>query len=69
VVKAAAAKARQTILLDLVMPNGKAMRFCTGDEMAKFGTAYSIIAERVGSVLVGEILVESEVRGLLAAGA
>ena len=64
-VKALAARARETILLDLMMPNGVAMRFCTGTQMAGFGTAYEKIAERAGTAMVGEVLVEAEVKALL----
>ena len=65
--KAIAAKARQTILLDLTMPNGVAMRFCSGTQMAGFGTAYEKIAERAGTAMVGEVMVEAEVNALLCA--
>jgi hypothetical protein len=64
-VKATVTKARRTILLDMPMPNGKPMRFCTGDEMASFGTAYAKKGEPVGDAMVGEILVEVQVRELL----
>jgi hypothetical protein len=66
-VTATVAKARETILLDLMMPNGVAMRFCSGTQMAGFGTAYEKIAERVGASMVGEVMVEAEVRTLLCA--
>lgn len=65
--KAIATKARQTILLDLIMPNGKAMRFCSGTQMAGFGAAYAKIAERVGEAMVGEVMVEAEVKALMRA--
>jgi hypothetical protein len=64
-VKVAAARVRETILLDLTMPNGISMRYCTGTQMAGFGTAYAKIAERVGDAMVGEVMVESEVKALL----
>jgi hypothetical protein len=63
-VRAIAAKVREVALLDLVMPNAKAMRFCTGEEMAAFGKAYEKIAERVGAAMVGEVMVEAEVKAL-----
>jgi hypothetical protein len=62
-----AAKVKETLLLDLVMPNGLAMRFCSGTQMAGFGAAYAKIAERVGDAMVGEVMVESEVKALLQA--
>jgi len=56
---------RQIALLFLTMPNGKAMRYCTGTEMAKFGAGYAKIAKRAGSKTVGEVLNEDEVRKLM----
>jgi hypothetical protein len=65
--KAIAAKARQTIMLDLLMPNGVAMRYCSGTQMAGFGKVYAKIAEKAGDAMVGEVMVESEVKALLQA--
>jgi hypothetical protein len=54
------------IALDLMMPNGKRMRYCTGAEMKLFGDAYSRIGEKVGDGnLVGEIMTEEEAKALL----
>jgi hypothetical protein len=54
------------LLLNLEMPNGKRMRYCTGAEMSKFGKAYERIAEKVGSTkMVGSVLDEKQVRGLM----
>jgi hypothetical protein len=65
-VQAIATKLRQTVLLDSLMPNGKPMRYCTGQEMSGFSAAYQAIATMVGpDCLVGEILVESQIRELL----
>ena len=69
-VKRIVAKARQAILLDMLMtlPNGeqKPLRFCYGGEIEALGTAYQRIAEKVGkNAMVGEIMCESEVRALL----
>lgn len=56
----------QIIMLDLTMPNGKAMRECTGAEMAKFGNRYQKIAERVGKTkTVGGVLNEEQVRDIM----
>lgn len=56
----------QIVMLDLTMPNGKAMRECTGAEMAKFGDRYQKIADRVGrSGVVGEVLNEEQVRDII----
>jgi hypothetical protein len=56
----------QIMLLNLEMPNGKRMRYCTGAEMAKFGKAYERIAKKVGNTkMVGSVLDEKQVRGLM----
>lgn len=55
----------QISLLFLTMPNGKAMRYCTGREMEKFGKGYAKIAKRAGTKTVGEVLNEAEVRQLM----
>lgn len=60
---------RCKVLLDLTMPNNKAMRFCTGADMAGFGEIYCRIASAVPpTMMVGEIMTESDVRALLTAG-
>jgi hypothetical protein len=64
-----AARVKETVLLDLIMPNGIAMRYCSGTQMADFGKAYEKIAERVGAAMVGEIMCEAEVRALLVVAA
>jgi hypothetical protein len=56
----------QISLLFLTMPNGKAMRYCTGREMETFGKGYAKIAKRAGAKMVGELLSEDEVRSLMA---
>ena len=56
---------QQIALLFLTMPNGKAMRYCTGTEMKDFGKSYERIAKRVGSKTVGEVLNEDEVQRLM----
>jgi hypothetical protein len=58
---------QQLLLLNLEMPNGKRMRYCTGREMGNFGKAYQRIAKRVGGKLVGAVLDESGVRKLMQA--
>ncbi len=56
----------QIIMLDLTMPNGKAMKDCTGAEMARFGNRYQRIAEKVGKAkLVGAVLNEDQVKAIL----
>jgi hypothetical protein len=55
----------QILLLNLEMPNGKRMRFCTGTEMGRFGKAYQRIAKRVGNKTVGAVLNEKEIRNLM----
>lgn len=56
----------QIVMLDLTMPNGKAMKDCTGAEMAKFGNRFQKIAERVGKAkTVGSVLSEEQVKGIM----
>jgi hypothetical protein len=55
------------ITLDLMMPNGKRLRYCSGAEVGAFGVAFGKIAERVGpDKIVGAVLCEQEIRELLA---
>jgi hypothetical protein len=37
----------QTILLDLILPNGKALRHCTGRDCRKAGGWYTLIANKI----------------------
>ncbi len=61
-----AAKVKELALLDLIMPNGVAMRLCTGAQMADFGSMYQTIATKVGPAnLVGEVLCEADCVALL----
>lgn len=54
------------VMLDLVMPNGKTIRDCTGHEMASFGTRFKKVAARVGKVnSVGSVLSEDELQKLM----
>lgn len=56
----------QIMLLNLEMPNGKRMRWCTGAEMKKFGGAYVRIGEKVGrSKTVGQVLSEDQVKAIM----
>jgi hypothetical protein len=56
----------QILMLNLEMPNGKRMRYCTGSEMSTFGRAYEKIGRRVGKTKrVGEVLDEKQVRELM----
>jgi hypothetical protein len=68
-VVAIAAKVKAICVLDTLMPNGIAMRYCTGIQMATYGKAYEAIAAKVGEAMVGEVMVEHEVRKLLQAAA
>jgi hypothetical protein len=65
--RAVAARIKAEIVLDMLMPNGLKLRFCSGAEVAAFGSAFTRIAQMVGAdQLVGEVLIESEARALLA---
>jgi hypothetical protein len=73
-VESAIKQKAQIILLDMVLPNGKALRDCTGRECkqmgGKMGTWLGKIAERVKPTeLVGSVLKEADVRKLFPGGA
>lgn len=53
-------------LLDLVMPNGKALRDCTGGDCIRFGGFYTRIGKKVGKArVVGKVLTAADLIGLL----
>jgi hypothetical protein len=54
------------VLLDLVQPNGKKLRDCTGVECKSFGGWLTKIGDRVGGAIVGEKLNEAEVTAIWA---
>lgn len=55
----------KVLLLSMVMPNGKKLRDCSGEECAHFGGWYRRIASEIGPTkLVGEVLSEQQVRAL-----
>jgi hypothetical protein len=71
VVRQLAQKARERIWLDLpiVLLSGesKQLRYVLGSELAELGGVYQAIAEKVGDEnMVGEVLVEAELKALLA---
>lgn len=54
------------VLLDMVMPNGKALRDSTGKDCAKAGGWLAAIAKKIKPAdIVGKVLSEAEVRELL----
>lgn len=56
----------QIILLNMEMPNGKRMRWCTGAEMLKFGGAFTKIGKKVGTTkIVGQVMDEKQVRQIV----
>lgn len=53
------------VLLDVVLPNGKRLRDCTGKECAKAGGWFAKIAGKVKPTeIVGKVLSETQVRSL-----
>lgn len=59
------ARAAKMILLDMVLPNGKPLRDCTGRECAKAGGWFTKIAGQVKSGdIVGKVMSETQVRKL-----
>lgn len=56
----------QILLLNLEMPNGKRMRYCTREEMALFGAGYVRLAKRMKpGQMVGQAFNEKQVRELV----
>jgi hypothetical protein len=54
------------ILLDWMTPLGKALRFCTGAEVATLGSGFRKLAEKVPvDTMVGEVLTEAEVQAAI----
>jgi hypothetical protein len=65
VAAALVASIRTTILLDLLMPNGKRLRDCTGTECSQAGGWLVQVGTRIGSDgIVGERMSEAELRDL-----
>jgi hypothetical protein len=53
-------------LLNLEMPNGKRMRYCTGAEMIRFGGKYMSIGKKVGKTkTVGQCMDETTLHKIL----
>lgn len=64
-VKARIQQEAKIILLDMVLPNGKPLRDCTGKECAKAGGWLTKVAGKVKpNELVGAVLSEAQVRKL-----
>jgi hypothetical protein len=58
---------RVVVLLDLVLPNGKKLRECSGQECRQAGGWLTAVADRIGNRgIVGEKLSEAEVAALYA---
>lgn len=53
-------RAAKIILLDMILPNGKPLRDCTGTECAAFGGWFQVVGERVGKNKVGDVLSEAD---------
>lgn len=55
------------VLMDMIMPNKKKLRDCSGAECAAVGGWLSIVATRMSpSAIVGKTFSEQDVRGMLA---
>jgi hypothetical protein len=67
---AAATQRLTVVLLDLIMPNGKALRDCTGKECRQAGGWLVKVADRVGDRgVVGATLDEQEIAAIFARSA
>jgi len=66
-ITAVAEQLRVVVLLDLVLPNGKKLRECSGQECRQAGGWLTAVADRIGNRgIVGEKLSEAEVAALYA---
>jgi hypothetical protein len=63
--KAAKLAANHILLLNLPMPNGLRLRFCTGTYIAKLGGKLTLVGKRAGVKLVGDVFDEDSLRKLL----
>jgi hypothetical protein len=63
----AAAKqiAEKILVLNLEMPNGKRLRYCTGSYVAKLGGKFVRIGKKAGTKMIGQVFGEKELRDLL----
>jgi hypothetical protein len=69
-VAAASERLASVVLLDLVQPNGKKLRDCTGKECRQVGGWLIKVADRIGNRgVVGRKLSEAEVASIFASGA
>lgn len=63
----AAEKLKTIVLLDLIQPNGKKLRDCTGEECRQAGGWLTAVGDRIGpDGIVGKQLSEAEVVGIFA---
>ena len=64
--RAIAKQIKIAVVLDMITPVGKRLRYCTGREVAACGDAFARIAQHVpDDSFVGEVLIESTARRLL----
>lgn len=57
----------QIMLLNLEMPNGKRLRYCTREEVAKWGKGYERMAKKMKPrQMVGQAFDEAQVKSILA---
>jgi hypothetical protein len=69
-VEASVKMVRAVVLLDLIMPNGKSLRACSGGECAGFEGWFKRITAKVGpKQIVGEVLDEAAVQKIYATAA
>jgi hypothetical protein len=65
-VASAVQKILSVLTLDFVMPNGMALRDCTGTQVAKFGGIFAKIGQKAGKRLVGEALTDAQIKAMSA---
>lgn len=55
---------RRTVLMDLIMPNDKPLRDCTGKDCLKFGGWLATVGKKVGKSTVGAKMSEADLRSM-----
>jgi hypothetical protein len=62
IAKAAKESATKVLLLNLEMPNGKRLRFCDGNYVAKLGGQFVKAGKKAGHKLIGQVFDENSLR-------
>jgi hypothetical protein len=59
--------AEKILLLNIEMPNGKRLRFCTGTYIEKLGGGLAKAGKKAGAMIMGQVFDEKSLREIIAA--